>query len=179
MNVLSFDHVHVYAADPERAIAFYTGHFGAERVGAITNADGDDNHFLVLGGQLLVVSVAPRVLVARARERGAAGGATDGAAAGPYGLAHIGFNVADLEATLAGLAAAGVEVLQSARESGLIRYAYVGGPDGVAIELTQYVLPARLRPLAPVLAGYNKLVHAIRRQLLRTAVGKRRSTRAA
>jgi catechol 2,3-dioxygenase-like lactoylglutathione lyase family enzyme len=175
MNVLSFDHVHVYAADPERSIAFYTGHFGAERVGGTTNADGDENHFLVLGGQLLVVSVAPRVLLERARERGA----DDGAPAGPYGLAHIGFNVADVDATLAGLAAAGVEVLQPARASGLIRYAYVGGPDGVAIELTQYVLPPRLRPLAPVLAGYNRAVHAIRRQLLRTAVGKPRATRAA
>ena len=82
-------------------------------------------------------------------------------------------------ATLAELSAAGVQVLQSVRESGLIRYACVGGPGGVAIELTQYILPARLRPLAPVLAGYNKAVHAIRRQLLRTAVGKRRSTRAA
>lgn len=172
MNVLSFDHVHVYAADPERAIAFYTGHFGAERVGGVTNADGDENNFLVLGGQLLVVSVAPRALL-----RSAVG--TGAGAAGPYGLAHIGFNVADIDATLAELSAAGVQVLQSARESGLIRYAYVGGPDGVAIELTQYVLPARLRPLAPVLAGYNKAVHAIRRQLLRTAVGKRRSTRAA
>ena len=172
MNVLSFDHVHVYAADPERAIAFYTGHFGAERVGAVPNADGDDNHFLVLGGQLLVVSAAPRALL-----RSAVG--TGGGAAGPYGLAHIGFNVADVDATLAELSAAGVQVLQSVRESGLIRYAYVGGPDGVAIELTQYILPARLRPLAPVLAGYNKAVHAIRRQLLRTAVGKRRSTRAA
>lgn len=170
MNVLSFDHVHVYAADPERAIAFYRAHFGAERVGATANADGDENHFLVLGGQLLVVSAPPRAFVAA---RAAAAGAD--AKRGPFGLAHIGFNVADVDATLAELSAAGVPVLEPARQSGLIRYAYVGGPDGVAIEITQYILPARLRPLAPVLAGYNKLVHAIRRRLLVTAVGKGRS----
>lgn len=170
MNVLSFDHVHLYAADPERAIAFYRDHFGAERVGATANADGGENHFLLLGGQLLVVSAPPRAFRAAAAEA-----ELPDAKRSPYGLAHVGFNVADVEATLAELTAAGVPVLEPARQSGLIRYAYVGGPDGVAIELTQYILPARLRPLAPVLAGYNKLVHAIRRRLLLTAVGKRKS----
>ena len=168
MNVLSLDHVHVYSADPEGAISFYCGHFHAERVGAVRNADGDTNHFLVLGGQLLVVSVPPRERVDARATMG--GGSSPPPSA--YGLAHIGFNVADVDATLDELAAAGVPVLAPARQSGLIRYAYVGGPDGVALELTQYVLPARLRPLAPVLAGYNKLLHAVRRTLLKRAVAQ-------
>jgi catechol 2,3-dioxygenase-like lactoylglutathione lyase family enzyme len=162
MRILSFDHVHLHAVQPEATIEFFREHFGAERVGGSTNVAGDKNHFLILGGQLLVVSAAPT-----------AAGAVD--TAGPsrrHGIAHVGFNVASVDASLTELAAAGVTILEPAQQSGLIRYAYIAAPDGVVIELTEYVVPRRLKPLVPLLAGYNKLVHAIRRRLLLTATGK-------
>ena len=54
--VNSFDHVHLYAADPEATITFYVEVLGAERLGVIPSSSGGGNHFLILGGQYLVIS---------------------------------------------------------------------------------------------------------------------------
>jgi catechol 2,3-dioxygenase-like lactoylglutathione lyase family enzyme len=165
MQINSFDHVHIYAADPERTLGFYASHFSAERVGSIPNSSGGRNHFLLIGGQLLVVSAFPRGLApATPPEAG------DGALKTGYGVAHLGFNVKDVDATVAQLSRAGVPILAPTVTSGLIKYTYVSGPDGVVLELTEYILPAKLRPLAPVLAGYNRLVHGIRRRLVQAAL---------
>lgn len=68
---------------------------------------------------------------------------------------------------MARLEAAGVDVHSEARGDGPIRYVYFTAPDGVIIELTQYVLPAKLRPAAAVLDLFNRGVHKAR-----TAIGK-------
>lgn len=163
MSILSFDHVHLYASDPEATMDFYRRHFGAERVGGSTNAAGDKNHFLILGGQLLVVSAPPSAWSNVA--------AAPSVAQRQFGFSHLGLNVESVDDQLTELSNGGVQILEPARQSGLIRYAYVAAPDGVVIELTQYVVPTRLKPLVPLLAVYNKVVHAVRRRLLLTATG--------
>ena len=49
-------------------------------------------------------------------------------------------------------------------------------PDGVVVELTAYALRGKLRAALPVLAGYNRLVHTIRRLIVRAAVARGRET---
>ncbi|MCB9564659.1 MAG: VOC family protein [Kofleriaceae bacterium] len=165
MRVAAFDHVHLYAADPAATRAFYQRHFGAELVGRTTSAHGDGNDFLLLGGQLLVVSPFPPGLAPAAPPP-----AGDGAVAAGFGVAHVGINVDDVDAAVRELDAAGVAVLSPVRQGGMIRYAYVQAPDGVVLELTAYRVTGALRAALPVLAGYNRLVHAARRALVKAAL---------
>ncbi len=165
MKVSSFDHVHVYAADPERTLAFYGRHFGAERLGRLGNATGGVNHLMLLGGQLLVVSAFPEGLEPRP-----APPAGDGALSSGFGVAHLGINVDDVAGALAELEAAGVPVLARPKRSGLLDYAYVQAPDGVVLELTAYRITGALRGALPILAAYNRLVHGARRALVKAAL---------
>jgi len=168
MRVAAFDHVHVYAADPDATLAFYQRHFGAELLGQLTNANGGTNNFLLVGGQLLVVSRFPPGLAPAALPP-----AGDGALAAGFGVAHLGINIDDVDAAVAELEAAGVPVLSPVRQGGIIRYAYVQAPDGVVLELTAYRVTGALRAALPLLAGYNRLVHAARRVLVRAAMPSR------
>src|SRR5262245_49895177 len=154
MRVAAFDHVHIYAAEPDRTLAFYERHFGAERVGQQRNAKGGVNEFLLLGGQLLVVSAFPPGMTAVA----AAPPAGDGALTHGFGVAHVGINIDDVDGAVRELASAGVPVLSEPRQGGIVRYAYVQAPDGVVIELTEYRVTGALRAALPLLAGYNRLV---------------------
>jgi catechol 2,3-dioxygenase-like lactoylglutathione lyase family enzyme len=165
MNVQAFDHVHVYAADPERTIRFYEGHFGAERLGTLRNAIGDANTFVLLGGQLLVIGGFPPGMSAAPPAP-----AADGARANGFGVAHIGINVDDVDAAVRELEDAGVRVLSPVKQGGIVRYAYVEAPDGVVLELTAYRVTGALRVALPLLAGYNRVVHATRRALLKAGL---------
>jgi catechol 2,3-dioxygenase-like lactoylglutathione lyase family enzyme len=165
MRVQAFDHVHVYAADPERTIAFYERHFAAERIGELRNAIGEVNRFILLGGQLLVIGGFPPGMSARTLPP-----AGDGALANGFGVAHVGINVDDVDSAVAELEAAGVPVLSPVKQGGFVRYAYVQAPDGVVIELTAYKVKGALRAALPILAGYNRLVHATRRALLKAGM---------
>jgi hypothetical protein len=49
--------------------------------------------------------------------------------------------VADVKAAVEDLAGAGVEILAQPVDAPDITYAYVGAPDGVVLELTQYEIP--------------------------------------
>lgn len=40
MRITAFDHLHVYAADPEATLTFYEDVLGAERLGSIPRAAG-------------------------------------------------------------------------------------------------------------------------------------------
>ena len=165
MRVAAFDHVHIYAADPASTLTFYKRHFGAEHLGRLANAQGGSNEFLLLGGQLLVVGAFPPGLAPAP-----APPAGDGALRAGFGVAHVGINVDDVDAALDELEAAGVPVLSPVRQGGLVRYAYIQAPDGVVIELTAYRVTGALRAALPLLAGYNKLVHAARRALVKAAL---------
>ena len=63
------------------------------------------------------------------------------------------------------------------KQGGIVRYAYVQAPDGVVIELTAYKVKGALRAALPVLAAYNRLVHAARRAFVKAGLpsGSRRA----
>ena len=168
MSISAFDHIHLYAADPEQTMAFYQRHFGAERLGALPTADGPNN-FLILGGQIMVVAHFPPGVEAGEAPGDGATGTRSG-----FGVGHIGLNVDGLDRLVARLEAAGVPVHGKPTLSGPIRYVYCDAPDGVTIELTEYVLPRHLKPAAVFLRGFNKSVHLTKRALARTLLATSR-----
>ena len=134
MQVMSLDHIHIYAAEPEDSARFYQHHFEAKPVHRNTNASGDSRVFLALGGQILVIGSFPTGLTpAPPPEAG------DGAYRHGFGVAHFGLRVEDVATAIVELSSAGVRVLsQPVREPSGLTYAYVAAPDGVVVELTQY-----------------------------------------
>ncbi len=167
--ISALDHIHIYAADPEASLAFYRRHFGAETLGTLPNRAGTGNHFLILGGQYLVISAFPPSMEPReAPEPG------DGALRTGYGVAHFGLQTDDLEGLVATLERADVHVHAPPTGQGAIRYAYISAPDGVVIELVQLVLPRKLAPLRPVFNGVNWAIHATRRAFARQLFKKKR-----
>jgi catechol 2,3-dioxygenase-like lactoylglutathione lyase family enzyme len=153
----TFDHVHIYAHDLLRSLAFYTGVLGAEEVGRIPTTRGF-NHILLLGGQFLAVSEFPEGL-----SPAEPAGVADGALRVGFGVAHLGINVPDLDALLPQLEAAGVTLHSEPRGGEPIRYVYFTAPDGVVIELTQYNVPAHLQPAIEALALFHRGVHVAKR----------------
>lgn len=159
----TFDHIHIYATDPERTMAFYQTHFDAERLGSLPTPHGDRNHFLILGGQYIVVAAFP----AGVQPGDATGDGATGTR-GRFGVGHIGINVTNLDRTVAALSSSGVTVHGRPTTSGPIRYIYCDAPDGVAIELTEYNVPRQMAPALAVLRGFNKSVHLAKRALGKT-----------
>lgn len=138
MKVESLDHIHIYAAEPEISAQFYTRHFEARPVDRNTNSNGDLRIFLALGGQILVIGSFPDGLTPTVPP-----GVGDGAYSHGFGVAHFGLRVADLNAAITELSAAGIRTMgQPVRESSGLSYAYIAAPDGVVVELTQYESPA-------------------------------------
>lgn len=163
---VTFDHVHIYSAKPELALEFWREAMGAEPVGDLGAVK-----LLILGGQFLAISAFPEGNEpAEARELG------DGAFKRGLGVAHVGINVDDIEALLPKLEAHGAEVHTSFREHGKLRgegplrFVYFTAPDGVIVELTEYVLPRHLVPAARALSGFNRAVHVARRSIGRALV---------
>lgn len=159
----AFDHIHIYTSDPERTMTFYERHFGAERIGRLSTDSGRANHFLILGGQFLVVALFPDGVAAEEPTGDGATGTRSG-----FGVGHIGFNVEGLDRLVERLRAAGVRVHGGPMRASVIRYVYCDAPDGVTIELTEYVVPARLAPAVVLLRGFNRGVH-----LAKKAIGAR------
>ena len=160
--ITNFDHIHLYSADLDGALAFYTQTLGAEPIGAIPNSHGDFNHLILLGGQFLALShYPPGIEPATPPSHG------DGALTHGFGIAHFGLNVDSLAPIIARLEAAEIEIHSEPRGDGPLRYIYFTAPDGVVIELTEYVLPAKLRAAAAALRVFNRGIHRARR-----AIGK-------
>ena len=134
MQVKSLDHIHIYSETPEESAEFYIRHFNAKPVAGNKNINGDQRIFLALGGQIVVVGSFPSGQTAKAPP--AVG---DGAYRHGFGVAHFGLRIESVERGLEELAKADVPILgeRIQEESGLI-YAYIAGPDGVVIELTEY-----------------------------------------
>jgi catechol 2,3-dioxygenase-like lactoylglutathione lyase family enzyme len=158
--VLAFDHVHFYATDPDAARAFWCDVLGAEEVGQLGK-----NLLLILGGQFIALSGYPPDIAPAAPP--APG---DGALRAGFGVAHLGLNVADLEALLPALVAAGCTVHSAPRGEGPLRYVYFTAHDGIVVELTQYVLPRKLRPAELALRGFNHAVHRTKKMIGRALV---------
>ena len=158
--ITNFDHVHIYCRDLEASLDFYQGTLGAEALGEIPSSSGGSNHFLLLAGQFLRLSHYPPGIAPA--DPPAVG---DGALTCGFGVAHLGLNVTSLASIIARLRASGVHVHGEPRGGGPIRFVYFTAPDGVIIELTEYVLPARLRPVGAALNLFNRAVHASRRTI--------------
>ena len=125
MNKLTFDHIHLFTRDPEATAAFYERMFGAEVIRS--TQQGKPRIDLKLGGAnifILDVSQDPK--------------ATAGPGHPHQGLDHFGLVVKDIDAVCAELKAKGAVFT---REPATIRpgtrIAFLGGPEGVSIELLE------------------------------------------
>lgn len=115
--MLSLHHVHLFASDLERTIAYWRDHFGAVVVMDAEFA-GARNVFLRVGeGRLHLYSQPPRH-------------------SGAGTVHHLGIETGELDALVARLRGAGVSVTDVRRhEAG--DYAMAQAPDGLLLELFQ------------------------------------------
>jgi len=113
------DHIHLAVPDQAKGVDWYRRHFGGQPM-----TEGPDR--LMFG--------ETRVLF----QRGEAAQPSSGSV-----IDHIGFSVADLDATVRALAADGAKVVTPAREvPGVFKLAFVEDPWGVRLEVVQD--PAKL-----------------------------------
>jgi lactoylglutathione lyase len=121
---LRFDHVHLRSPDAAAAADWYIRVLGAELV---EHRQGPRPRYeLRLGGLTLLINV-----ILPGEDCGPA-------PASPHqGLEHLGFTVADIDATAAALLARGAVFQLPPTTIRGLRIAFVTGPDGVPIELLQ------------------------------------------
>src|SRR5207247_10264550 len=114
------DHIHLGVPDPAQGVAWYRDHFAGE-----TMTEGPDR--LMFG--------TTRVIFQRTEKPVASSGCV---------LDHLGFSVADLDATMKRFEAGGVKIVQPARDvAGLFKLAFIEDTWGTRIELLQD--PQKLR----------------------------------
>ncbi len=123
------NHVHIRAADPHATAAWYEKHFNARIVSERTVMPNTITIGMEMGGQCrLNVSSKPP-------------GSSDERAVAELnrlGLEHFGFDVADIEAEMERLTAAGVRTVLPITDTATgSRLSYIEGPDDVLIELVQ------------------------------------------
>ena len=133
MKVHRLDHLHIYAEDPASSVKFYETCFGAEAIGKTRTSHGGTMYFLRLGGLALVLAPYPPHA-----EPGIPSTYADGAYQPAFGVAHFGLHVDDVPDAVATVRRLGATILSEPREHAGLRFAYVGAPDGVVIELLQY-----------------------------------------
>jgi catechol 2,3-dioxygenase-like lactoylglutathione lyase family enzyme len=149
-----FGHVHMFSADPPAAGAWYAKELGLRsfpqteqriykgvQIAPAAFVTADHVSMIIYPVEYLQTA-APEVWKAR----GGAFASTRGRV-----VDHLGFSVDDLDATLARMKTDGVKVTAQPRgiADGRIKFAFIEGPDQVAIELIQDATP---RP-APVTDG--------------------------
>jgi len=110
-ETVPYDHMHFNAADPAAAVEWYAANLGAK------HGAGPDR--VVIGRTIFAFAKLDN-------SPPSAGGAID----------HLGFSVADVDATMKALEAAGAKVMTPARDvPGLPRAGFVQDPFGVKIEV--------------------------------------------
>lgn len=108
-----YNHVHLAAPDPAKAVSWYVEQLNAKR--------GDQPDRFVIGRTIFAFAKADK-------PQPSVGGAID----------HIGFSVTDVDATVKAMTAAGATVLTPARDvPGLFKLAFVQDPFGVKLEIVQ------------------------------------------
>jgi len=111
---LPYDHVHLNVPDAAAASTWYEKNFGGKRITEAPNR-------IMFGSTRLMFLIAKDA-------KPSAGGAID----------HLGFSVADLDAKMKELEAAGVKITTPARDvAGLFKLAFVEDPWGTRIEVVQ------------------------------------------
>jgi catechol 2,3-dioxygenase-like lactoylglutathione lyase family enzyme len=108
------DHLHLAAAEPEKAVAWYQKHF--------------DGKPTTEGTERLMFGETRMIVQKNDKPQPSSGSVLD----------HIGFSVADLDAKLTALQADGVKIVQPTRDvAGLFKLAFVEDPWGTRIEVVQ------------------------------------------
>jgi catechol 2,3-dioxygenase-like lactoylglutathione lyase family enzyme len=133
MRIRRLDHIHIYSVDPESSVGYYTEVFGAAAVGNARTSRGGTMHFVRLGGLALVLAPYPPGV-----EPGIPPVYDDGTYQRGFGVAHFGLHVDELADAVESVRRLGGRILSEPREHAGLRFAYVGAPDGVIIELLEY-----------------------------------------
>ena len=133
MKIHRLDHIHVYCLDTDTSIRFYTDVFEAQTVGSAHGSDGGIRYFLRLGGLTLVLAPYPQGTEPRipAVYR-------DGIYQHGYGVGHFGLHVENVDESVESVRQRGAKILAEPKEFPGARFAYVGAPDGVIIELLEH-----------------------------------------
>jgi catechol 2,3-dioxygenase-like lactoylglutathione lyase family enzyme len=133
MKIHRLDHIHVYCLDPDASVRFYTNVFEAQMLGTARGSDGGIRYFLRLGGLTLVLAPYPR-----GTDPGTPGIYRDGIYEHGYGIGHFGLNVENVDEAVEALRERGAKILAEPKEFSGARFAYIGAPDGVVIELLEH-----------------------------------------
>lgn len=129
-DLIGFEHIGMTTANADATIAFYCGLLGLRLALRKTGANGE-MLFLDAGGGMLEISVPDILDVTRARD----------VQPGEAGMRHLTLAYSDVDAKLAQLEAAGVEILERPRDAHhtemVRRVAFVRDPDGIIVELIE------------------------------------------
>lgn len=136
----NFGHVHMFSADPPAAGAWYAKELGLRN---FAQAEKRVHRDVQIAPSAFVTADHVSMIIYPVEYRGGTFVSTRGRV-----VDHLGFSVDDLDATLARMRDDGVKVTAEPRSvaDGRIKFAFIEGPDQVAIELIQ---DATARP-APV-----------------------------
>ena len=133
MKIHRLDHLHVYSVDPESSARFYREVFQADPIGQAQSSHGGTMHFLRLGGVALVLAPYPPGV-----EAGVPPAYADGTFQRGFGVAHFGLNVGSVAEAVESVRRRGGQILSEPKENAGLRFAYVGAPDGVIVELLEH-----------------------------------------
>jgi catechol 2,3-dioxygenase-like lactoylglutathione lyase family enzyme len=131
----NFGHVHLFSADPPAAGAWYTKEFGFRHFAQTEKRIYRD---VQIAPAAFVTADHVSMIIYPVEYRGGTFVSTRGRV-----VDHLGFSVDDLDATLARMRNDGVKVTTEPRSlaDSRIKFAFVEGPDQVAIELIQDATP--------------------------------------
>ena len=129
-GLIGFEHVGMTARDTEQTIAFYCDLLGL-RLALRKSQPSGELLFLDAGGGMLEITIPASAEINRSRD----------VLPVDAGMRHLTFAFADVDATLARLEAAGVEVVERPRDAYntemIKRVAFVRDPDGIIVELVE------------------------------------------
>ena len=133
MKIHRLDHIHVFCLDPDASLRFYIDVFQAGVLGKAYGSDGGVRHFLRLGGLALVLAPYPE-----GTDPAVPAAYRDGIYERGYGVGHFGLHVENVDESVETVRQRGAKILAEPREFVGARFAYVGAPDGVIIELLEH-----------------------------------------
>jgi lactoylglutathione lyase len=128
------DHIHIYCSDPDVTLRFFVDVFEAEVVNTARGPDGGVRHMLSLSSFALILAPYPEGTNPQLPAE-----YQDGIYKHGYGIGHFGMQVEDLYAAIDKVRQRGGTVLNEPRDSPSARFAYIGGPDGVIVELLEEI----------------------------------------
>jgi catechol 2,3-dioxygenase-like lactoylglutathione lyase family enzyme len=133
MKIHRLDHIHVYCLNPGTSLRFYADVFEAAVLGEAHGTDGGVRYFLRLGGLTLVLAPYPEDA-----QPGVPAAYRDGIYQHGYGVGHFGLHVDNVDQAIEMVRQRGATILAEPREFVGARFAYVGAPDGVIVELLEH-----------------------------------------